>query len=139
MIRGTGIEFIALQDMQRWDEEDVRRQIWTPGELDSCKTKRLSKHRLAARYAAKKAILSAMGIQGAEDAVEVPLTDIEIRQSPSGTPYPVLRGTAAARAGHLHIARWHLSLTHTERYAAAFALAEGEDGENVQKSGSEGG
>jgi len=139
MIRGTGIEFIALQDMRGFDEEDVRRQIWTPDELDFCKTKRLSKHRLAARYAAKKAILSAMGIQEAEDAVEVPLTDIEIRQSLSGAPYPVLRGTAAARAGHLYIARWHLSLTHTERYAAAFALAEGEDGEGVQKSGNEGG
>jgi phosphopantetheinyl transferase (holo-ACP synthase) len=38
-----------------------------------------------------------------------------------------------------HITRWHLSLTHTKRYAAAFALAEGEDGEGVQKSGSESG
>lgn len=139
MIQGAGIEIIALQDVQRWEEEEDRRQIWTPGELDYCNSQHSPLPRLAARYAAKKAILSAMGIQKAETAVAVCLTDIEIRQSLSGAPYPVLRGTAAAHAGRLHIARWHLSLTHTQRYAAAFALAEGEDGERVQKSGSEGG
>ena len=129
MIRGTGIEIIALQDMQRWGEEKIRRQIWTPSELEYCNAQRSSQPRLAVRYAAKRAILSAMGIQEAEAPVEVLLTDIEIRQSPSGAPYPVLQGTAAARADRLHIARWHLSLTHTDRYAAAFALAEGEGGD----------
>ena len=139
MIRGTGIEIIPLQDVQQWEEEEIRRQVWTPVELAYCNGQRSPLPRLAARYAAKKAILDALGIQEAEDAVEVPLTDIEIRQSPSGAPYPVLRGTAAARASQLHIARWHLSLTHTERYAAAFALAEGEEGEGAKPRGSEGG
>src|SRR5436853_327425 len=60
MIRGTGIEIIALQDVQRWGEEEVRRQIWTPDELDYCDAQRSPLLRLAARYAAKKAILSAL-------------------------------------------------------------------------------
>lgn len=140
MIRGTGIAFIALQDMRGFDEEAVRRQIWTPGELDYCSQVRHGAAlRLAARFAAKKAILSALGLQECQARPAVQLTDIEIRKSPSGAPYPALQGAAAAHADRLHITRWHLSLTHTDRYAAAFALAEGEEGGDAQKSGSVGG
>lgn len=138
MIRGTGIEIIPLQDMQHWSEEEVRRQIWTPGELEYCSARRASEQHLAARYAAKLAILRALGIQEAEEPEEIPLTDIEIRRFPSGLPYPVLQGAAAARADRLHITRWHLSLTHGGGYAAAFVLAEGPEDERERPGGSEG-
>ena len=137
MIQGTGIAFIALQDLRSSASDEDRRRIWTPGELDFCiRAGSRAEACLAARYAAKKAILDALGIQESEDPVEVLLTDIEIQRSPSGAPYPVLQGTAAARADRLRITRWHLSLTHAAGYGAAFAIAEGEEGERAQQSGS---
>jgi len=50
--------------------------------------------------------------------------DIEVVRA-SGPPRIVLHGGAAARAAHLGIARWHLSLTHTAGQALAQVIAEG--------------
>ncbi len=135
MIRGTGIEIIALQELPGFRDEEVRRQIWTPGELEYCNAHRSPERHLAARYAAKLAILKALGIEQAREQEEISLTAIEIRRSPSGLPYPVLQGAAASRARLLQITRWHLSLTHGGHYAAAFALAEGPEDERAQDAG----
>ncbi len=94
------------------------------GELEYCSGRRKASLHLAARYAAKMAILKALGIEQARGQEEIPLTDIEIRRSQSGFPYPVLQGAAASRTRHLHITRWHLSLTHTDQWTAAFVIAE---------------
>jgi hypothetical protein len=76
-IRGIGVEVIAIADMQQWRGEEVRRQIWTPGELKCC-----------------TAPLSSIWRCGQKGGL---LTAIEIRRFPSGLPYPVLQGAAAVR------------------------------------------
>src|SRR2546426_582107 len=98
MIRGTGIEIIALQEMPGLRDEEVRRQIWTPGELEYCHAHRSPERHLAARYAAKLAILRVLGIGRAREQEEIPLLAIEILHSPSGQPYPALLDAAASRA-----------------------------------------
>ncbi len=75
--------------------------------------------RLAARFAAKEAVLKALGVGlGA-----CPFRDIEVVSAPSGAPRLVLTGTAAALARGRGVAGWRLSLTHTSSVAEAVAVA----------------
>ena len=75
--------------------------------------------RLAARFAAKEAVLKALGVGlGA-----CPFRDIEVVSTPSGAPLLVLTGTAADLARSQGVAGWRLSLTHTASVAEAVAVA----------------
>jgi holo-[acyl-carrier protein] synthase len=80
---------------------------------------------LAARFAAKEAVMKALGTGIGAFA----LTDVEVcRTTGSGAtrnaPFLVLRGTAADLAGAQGAGRFHLSLTHTDGVAIAFVVAE---------------
>ena len=76
----------------------------------------------AARFAAKEAVAKALGTGlGAHLAWR----DIEIIRQPSGQPAVILHGTGAATAARLGIREWHLSLSHSDHYATATALALG--------------
>ena len=80
---------------------------------------------LAARFAAKEAVMKALGTGIGAFA----LTDVEVRRT-TGTgatrnaPFLVLHGTAAELAGAQGAGQFHLSLTHTEGVAIAFVVAE---------------
>lgn len=76
--------------------------------------------RLAARFAAKEATMKALGVGiGAFG-----WRDVEVVRAPSGAPSLRLVSAAAAAADRRGVARWHLSLTHTERTAIAMVVAE---------------
>jgi holo-[acyl-carrier protein] synthase len=80
---------------------------------------------LAARFAAKEAVMKALGTGLGGFA----LTDVEVRRSggegaTSGAPCLVLHGTAAALAQERQAGTLHLSLTHTTQVAIAFVVAE---------------
>ena len=75
--------------------------------------------RLAARFAAKEAVMKALGVGLGAFA----FNDVEVVTAPSGQPSLVLRGGASALAADLGVTGWHLSLTHTDRLAAAVAVA----------------
>ena len=80
---------------------------------------------LAARFAAKEAVMKALGSGLGAFA----WTDVEVRRT-EGTgatrhaPYLVLRGAASELAGARGAASFHLSLTHTDGVAIAFVVAE---------------
>jgi holo-[acyl-carrier protein] synthase len=74
--------------------------------------------RLAARFAAKEAVLKTMGVGiGA-----VPWKSIEIRRAPSGAPSVTLHGPAAALAARRGVDEMHVSMTHTSLTAAAIVV-----------------
>jgi holo-[acyl-carrier protein] synthase len=80
---------------------------------------------LAARFAAKEAVMKALGTGLGGFA----LTDVEVRRGdgdgPTGNaPSLVLHGGAAAVAQERGIGSLHLSLTHTTEVAVAFVVAE---------------
>jgi holo-[acyl-carrier protein] synthase len=124
MIRAVGIEIVAVQEVSLRRGQDDLKQIFTASELAYCSGWRKASLHLAARYAAKKAILKALCHELPGDQEVIPLTDIEIQRFPSGCPYSVLHGAAASRASRMHITGWYLSLTHTDQWAAAFVVAE---------------
>ncbi len=76
--------------------------------------------RLAARFAAKEATMKALGVGiGAFG-----WRDVEVVRAASGAPSLHLAAAAAAAADARGVARWHVSLTHTERTAIAMVVAE---------------
>ena len=100
----------------------------TPGIIGRCFTedeqvyalkKRDPTERFAVRFAAKEAVMKAMGV----GIGEVRLRDIEVRRDGSGRPSVLLHGTAADKANELGITEWKLSLTHAAHAAEAIAIA----------------
>ncbi len=75
--------------------------------------------RLAARWAAKEAVMKALGVGLGAFA----FCEIEVVSAPSGAPSLVLRGAAAALADQQKVSGWRLSLTHTATLAGAVAVA----------------
>jgi holo-[acyl-carrier protein] synthase len=80
---------------------------------------------LAARFAAKEAVMKALGTGLGGFA----LTEVEVRRgdgpgATAGAPSLVLHGAAAALAARFGAGRFHLSLTHTTELAVAFVVAE---------------
>lgn len=78
--------------------------------------------RLAARFAAKEAVLKALG-SGLGDAS---LRSIEVRRTPSGAPEIVLHADARELAAARGVATLHVSLSHTSTLAMAFVVASSE-------------
>jgi holo-[acyl-carrier protein] synthase len=74
---------------------------------------------LAARFAAKEAVMKALGVGIGAFA----FTDVEVVRAPSGQPSLSVRGGAAALAGRRGVRRWHVSLTHTSTLAEAVVAA----------------
>ncbi len=117
MIIGTGIDLVDIPRFEKTLERTprLRERLFSPAE----RTLRLSS--LAARYAAKEALIKALG---GSDGVY--WTDIEIASETSGRPLFVLSGTTAAVVAERGITTLHLTLTHDAGLAAAFVVAEGE-------------
>jgi phosphopantetheine--protein transferase-like protein len=77
--------------------------------------------RLAARFAAKEAVMKALGVGlGA-----FKLRDVEVVRRRSGAPKVALHGKAAVLAEERGVTGWQLSLTHSDSMAMAVAVALG--------------
>lgn len=77
--------------------------------------------RLAARFAAKEAVMKAMGV----GLWKFALRDVEVMRLPSGQPEIALYDKAAALADQRGVKSWLLTLTHTDSMAMAVAVALG--------------
>jgi holo-[acyl-carrier protein] synthase len=97
----------------------LRERLFTARERDDANDR---PERLAARFAAKEAVLKALG-SGLGDA---PFHSIEVQRAPSGAPSVVLRDEALAIAHRRGVAEVHLSLSHTATTATAFVVASSE-------------
>ena len=90
---------------------------WTAGERDECEG---SIERLAARWAAKEAVMKALG----EGLGQLSPLDIEVRLDPdTGAPQVQLHRSALVRAHDQAICGWFVSLCHENGWAAAIAVA----------------
>ena len=97
----------------------VARRLFTESERAYGNRKRDPAERLAARFAAKEAVMKALGVGLGAFAFH----DVEVVRAPSGQPRLELRGQAAALARERGVSGWRLSLTHTHRVAEAVAVA----------------
>ncbi len=125
MILGTGIDLIEVariaSSFEKFGERFVNR-ILLPAEIAYCRQHKNPAPFLAARFAAKEAISKAFGTG---IGAQLGWQDMEIRRKESGEPFVVLHGKGAELFAARNAVRLHISLTHTENYAAATAILEG--------------
>lgn len=125
-IIGHGLDIIEVARFQSKDNTDDQTRwvrYFLPRELAAVGEGPHRASRLAARFAAKEAVLKALGT-GWGDGIA--FTDVEITAATSGAPNVTLHGGAADRAHQLGVTTWLLTLTHTTQIAAASAIALGE-------------
>jgi holo-[acyl-carrier protein] synthase len=100
---------------------NLEQRIFAREEIDYCRQKSNPFPSFAARFAAKEAVLKAMGVGIGACALE----DIVIGSKASGAPTVYLKNSAAKLASAQGIREFKITLTHSKEYAAATALALG--------------
>jgi holo-[acyl-carrier protein] synthase len=94
-------------------------RVFSPDEQAYARKRRDPTERFAARFAAKEAVLKALGV----GLWRLPLHEIEVVRAESGAPSIVLRGKAAELAAERGVREWRLTMTHTATLAHAIAVA----------------
>ena len=125
-VLGLGVDIIEVAriraSLDRHGERFYNR-ICTPGEIAYCTQMRDPAPCFAARFAAKEAVSKALGTGiGAQCG----WLDIEVRRKASGEPFIVFHDAGAETAKRLGINKMMISLSHTEHYACAQAIALGD-------------
>jgi len=130
-IRGIGIDVIEVDRIDRalvrWGDPFTNR-LFTADEVTRAGPKPTRAMRLAGRFAAKEAVMKALGLGWHRMAWR----EIEILNDDAGRPVVTLRGGAARAAGDLGVSDVIISLTHTRDLAAASAIALARDRDVVR-------
>lgn len=124
MILGTGIDIIEVAriaaSFEKFGEKFVNR-ILLPEEITYCLSHRQPAPFLAARFAAKEAISKAFGTG---IGAQLGWQDMEICKKESGEPFVVLHGKGKNLFEARGAKKLHVSLSHTQTFAAATAILE---------------
>ena len=75
---------------------------------------------LAARFAAREAVMKALGVGLGAFGFH----DVWVESADSGAPSLAFAGRAAELAQAAGVALWHISLTHSDLVAVAYVVAE---------------
>jgi holo-[acyl-carrier protein] synthase len=114
MAAGIGIDLLEIRRLERVLERHPRlaQRVFTKAERDYAAARARPGRHLAARFAAKEAVVKALGLSDGLGLGEV--------ENVAGEPPSVrLRGRAALAAGGERI---EVSLTHSRDFAAAVAV-----------------
>jgi holo-[acyl-carrier protein] synthase len=119
----VGIDLVSLARVRRW----VRRYdvatlglVFTAREIDTCQRDSRPERRYASRFAAKEAVVKALGAAGSGARLD----EIEIDVDPRGRVSVGLSGGTAAAAVSAGIGGWTGSCAATRRGVAAVVLAD---------------
>lgn len=124
---GTDIvECLRVANMIEKHEDVFIRRVYTPSEIEYCGTRKSATQHYAGRWAAKEAILKAMGT-GWSNGIQ--WTDIEVVNQMGGKPFVQLGGQAKVICESRGIAEILISISHCRNFATAFATALGDPGE----------
>ncbi len=111
------IEIDRIEDVIRRHGNRFLERIYTPDEIRFCRGR---VPELAARFAAKEAVMKALGtgVRG------VGWRDIEVLPNRRGKPLVFLYKRGAERAKHIELRGLEISLTHSKEYAIASVVGE---------------
>ena len=124
-IVGHGVDIVEVARVARMQADHGRHfldRCFTPAEQAYCLDHKAAAAHLAGRFAAKEAILKALGTGWRG---QIAWTDMEILNDRAGKPMLRLNGECARIAAGLGIRRWHVSISHTESHAIGSAIGEG--------------
>ncbi|HYE60431.1 MAG TPA: holo-ACP synthase [Phycisphaerales bacterium] len=117
------VEVARIRAMLERHAERFLERVFTKDEAAYAADHQRRPEHLAARFAAKEAVLKALGTGWSNG---VAWTEIEVCREPSGRPTLRLTGRAASLAQDRGISEWLISITHTEQLACASVIALGE-------------
>jgi len=122
---GVGVDLIEIErvrDLLGRHPERFPARCFTEAEAAYCRRGAHAEERFAARFAAKEAVMKALGT-GWNHGVN--FKDIEVTRRPSGAPGIRLAGAALAVANRLGVEHIALSLSHGRDQAIAFVVFSG--------------
>jgi holo-[acyl-carrier protein] synthase len=122
MIYGTGIDIVKIARIQeiseKWGDKFLRR-VFTESEISYCYQKKTPYGSLAVRFAAKEALIKAIGSE-----VPASFTDIEVINNSAGKPALQVSGKLETFFKSRAITKVHLSLSHEDEYGIASVVLE---------------
>ncbi|APC42182.1 holo-ACP synthase [Clostridium estertheticum] len=122
MILGVGTDIVEIRRIKHAMESNNKflEKIFTSTELEYLKSRNLRAEYVAGRFAAKEAVAKALGT----GFMGFDFKDIEVDRTTLGKPVVILKGKAkliAKKEGQYII---HLSISHGEESAIAYAILE---------------
>ena len=118
---GIGVDAVDIERFRRSLDRtpSMRTRLFTPHELEYVAPKADPVPSLAARFAAREAVMKALGVGLGAFGFH----DVWVTRASSGEPSLEITGPALALADAKGVDRWHLSITHTEIVAIAYVVA----------------
>lgn len=118
---GTDIvECLRIAQMIEKHGDLFLRRVYTDSEIAYCQSRKASTEHYAGRWAAKEAVLKALGTGWAKG---ISWRDIDVRNQPSGRPTVAVRGGARDVVARRGISDVLISISHCRTHATAFAIA----------------
>ena len=124
-IFGIGTDIIECPRIGKMIEhhgELFLRRVYTEREIRYCQARKHAIEHFAGRWAAKEAILKAMGTGRSHG---ISWTNVEVRNGQDGRPQVLVCGAARETAVERGIGNILVSISHCRTYATAYALALG--------------
>ena len=122
---GTDItECLRIARMIERHGEQFIDRVYTPDEVRYCQGRPQSTQHFAARWAAKEAILKALGIGSARG---VAWADVEIRRDPSGRPMVAARAQSRTSSSGQGVGEILVTFSHCRTHASAYAIVMGRE------------
>ena len=124
-VAGLGVDIVEIGRMKTILERtpSFRTHVFSEGERAYCDAKAMPEIHYALRFAAKEAVLKALGTGFAGVAV----TDVEVENDEHGRPHALLHGNAERIAKEQGVVEMHISLSYTHEVGVANAVAITED------------
>lgn len=125
MIIAVGIDIIEIDridDSVKKFGKSFLNRIYTHAEQSECANRNDVRTYYAGRWAAKEAVSKALGCGIGQ---ECSWLDLEILNSPSGSPCLNITGNAALKLQQLNGLAIHISISHERTNAVAMAVIEG--------------
>ncbi|NLR61192.1 holo-ACP synthase [Chitinophaga polysaccharea] len=125
MIIGIGTDIVEVPRVaaKLAKGEGFRNLVFTPYEITYCEKQAAPADSYAARFAAKEAVLKAMGTGWGNGGIN--FDEIEIRNDEAGKPEVYLIGKGAAMYATMGIRKIWVSLSHEKSAAVAMVIIEG--------------
>lgn len=124
MIYGIGIDIVKVERVkeavEKWGDRFLHR-VFTDREIAYCYEKKNPFPSLSVRFAAKEALIKAMGARMA-----ISLTDIEVTNNEHGKPAMKVSGKLEKFFKDNSLKKAHLSLSHEKDYGIALVVMEKE-------------
>ena len=124
MIVGIGVDIISVERIrgivQRQGDRFLQR-VYTDEEVAYCRRSAHPEQRFASRFAAKEAVLKALGVGWRRGTT---FRDVRVSNNDLGAPSVQLSGRTLEISRELGVRKVLISLSHDEKYAVAQAVAE---------------